>query len=55
MSHQLALIMSLPFVHTARRPYRLNDPVNNLDGISDSLLGSIDYQKLSKPYQLEEG
>jgi hypothetical protein len=24
-SHQLALITSLPFVHTARRYYRLND------------------------------
>jgi hypothetical protein len=30
-SHQLVLIMSLPFVHTARRSYRLSDPVNNLD------------------------
>ena len=30
-SHQLVLITSLPFVHTARRSYRLNDPVNNLD------------------------
>ena len=28
---QLALIASLPFVHTARRSYRLSDPVNNLD------------------------
>eukprot|EP01032_Pedospumella_encystans_P034060 gene34060-38498_t len=27
-SHQLALITSLPFVHTARRTYRLNDSVN---------------------------
>jgi hypothetical protein len=27
VSHQLALITSLPFVHTARRSYRLNDPV----------------------------
>ena len=26
-SHQLALITSLPFVHTARRSYRLNGPV----------------------------
>ena len=25
VSHQLALITSLPFVHTARRYYRLND------------------------------
>ena len=30
-SHQLALITSLPFVHTARRTYRLDDPVNTLD------------------------
>ena len=25
------LITSLPFVHTARRSYRLSDPVNNSD------------------------
>ena len=31
LSHQLELITSLPFVHTARRSYRLNDPVNVLD------------------------
>ena len=30
-SHQLVLIASLPFVHTARRSYRLSDPVNNSD------------------------
>ena len=29
--HQRALITSLPFVHTARRSYRLSDPVNNSD------------------------
>ena len=29
--HQLALITSLPFVHTARRYYRLVDLVNGLD------------------------
>ena len=33
-SHQLALITSLPFVHTARRSYRLNDPVNNSETTS---------------------
>jgi hypothetical protein len=32
VSHQLALITSLPFVHTARRSYRLNDPVKSSDG-----------------------
>jgi hypothetical protein len=31
VSHQLALITSLPFVHTARRSYRLGNPVNYLD------------------------
>jgi hypothetical protein len=31
VNHQFALITSLPFVHTARRSYRLGDPVNNLD------------------------
>lgn len=31
VSHQLALITSLPFVHTARRSYRLNGPVKCSD------------------------
>lgn len=30
-SHKLALITSLPFVHTARRYYRLNDLVRPSD------------------------
>jgi hypothetical protein len=30
-SHQLAPITSLPFVHTARRSYRLSVPVNVRD------------------------
>jgi len=29
--HQSALITSLPFVHTARRTYRLNGPVKPRD------------------------
>ena len=42
-SHQLVLITSLPFVHTARRSYRLNDPVrppdcDNLDGSPSEML-----------------
>ena len=37
-SHQLVLITSLPFVHTARRSYRLSDPVNNSDWRSAQLL-----------------
>ena len=31
VSHQLALITSLPFVHTARRFNRLDDPANYMD------------------------
>ena len=52
-SHQLVLITSLPFVHTARRSYRLSDPVNNPDR------GMFSYGrcwgKFSEPYHLEEG
>jgi hypothetical protein len=33
VSHQLALITSLPFVHTARRYYRLNGLVRPLEWI----------------------
>ena len=31
MDHQFIVITSLPFVHTARRSYRLSKPVNSLD------------------------
>ena len=52
-SHQLALITSLPFVHTARRSYRLSDPVNYSDcGIGQFYLC---HGKFCKPYHLEEG
>ena len=36
-SHQLALITSLPFVHTARRYYRLDDLVRSSDWSSELL------------------
>ena len=52
-SHQLALITSLPFVHTARRSYRLSDPVNNSDCSFFSFW--IHCGKFNKPYHLEEG
>ena len=52
--HQLALITSLPFVHTARRTYRLNDSVNSSDCDSDAF-GRLNYGKLFKPHHLEEG
>ena len=53
-SHQLALITSLPFVHTARRTYRLNGSVK----ISDCdffCLVQLSRGKLFKPHHLEEG
>lgn len=34
-SHQLVLITSLPFVHTARRYYRLNDLVRSSDWLPE--------------------
>ncbi len=40
VSHQLALITSLPFVHTARRSYRLDDPVKTSDGWQTVHLGN---------------
>ena len=52
-SHQLVMITSLPFVHTARRSYRLSGPVNNSD-CNQVRFGS-DCEKFSKPYHLEEG
>lgn len=51
-SHQLALITSLPFVHTARRSYRLDDPVKMLD--LTALLW-VRLEKIFEPYYLEEG
>ena len=53
-SHQLALITSLPFVHTARRTYRLNGPVKPRDCGWVPLL-EPNRKNLSKPYHLEEG
>ena len=54
MNHQFIVITSLPFVHTARRSYRLSNPVNT----SDRLLGwfaDLVTGKSSEPYCLEEG
>ena len=50
-SHQLALITSLPFVHTARRSYRLDGPVKSSD--RGQCLHCC--EKLLEPYHLEEG
>ena len=54
VNHQFIVITSLPFVHTARRSYRLSNPVN----ISDRQLdwfASLVAGKSSEPYCLEEG
>ena len=52
--HQLALITSLPFVHTARRTYRLNGSVKIPDYEGDAP-GRLSRGKLFKPHHLEEG
>ena len=51
--HQSVPITSLPFVHTARRSYRLNGPVKS----SDCWIGGQPpiCEKLLEPYHLEEG
>ncbi|KAL0744965.1 hypothetical protein Bca101_100910 [Brassica carinata] len=47
-SHQLALTTPLPFVHTARRSYRLNDPVKCSDrgGVGESVNHRVFERKL---------
>ena len=53
-SHQLALITSLPFVHTARRTYRLNGSVKSPDWSTQASRRTC-FEKLIKPHYLEEG
>ncbi len=53
-SHQLAQNASLPFVHTARRTYRLNDSVKLSDRGLDASR-RLNRGKLFKPHHLEEG
>ena len=54
-SHKLALITSLPFVHTARRYYRLNDLVRSSDWCAAMLDGITDVAgKMTKLDHLEE-
>ena len=54
VSHQLALITSLPFVHTARRYYRLNGLVRPLDRLCLAGNGRASVEKLVKLGHLEE-
>jgi hypothetical protein len=52
MLHQSMPTTSLPFVHTARRSYRLSDQMKSADQISNRKAW---LEKLSKSYCLEEG
>ena len=54
VSHQLTLITSLPFVHTARRYYRLNGLVRPPDWQLVSGNGNSVVEKLVKLGHLEE-
>lgn len=53
-SHKLALITSLPFVHTARRYYRLNDLVRSSDWYAAALHSADVAGKMTKLDHLEE-
>ena len=53
VSHKLALITSLPFVHTARRYYRLNVLVRYLDWTSEGFPFRVS-EKTPKLERLEE-
>ena len=53
-SHKLALITSLPFVHTARRYYRLNVLVRHLDWVSVDFYVYVVSGKTFKLERLEE-
>ena len=45
MDHQFIVITSLPFVHTARRSYRLSNPVNISDrNLSGQLVRILESQ-----------
>ena len=54
VSHQLVQIMSLPFVHTARRSYQLNGLVRSSDWLYHSFIDVMDAKKLTKLDHLEE-
>jgi hypothetical protein len=53
-SHHLVLITSLPFVHTARRFNRLDDPANYMDRGACWYLVSRCQGKCREPYHLED-
>ena len=52
-SHHLVLITSLPFVHTARRFNRLNNPANCMEELN-VMSACIHAFKYCEPYYLED-
>ena len=53
-SHQLALITSLPFVHTTCCYYRLNGLVRSSDWRYHGFIDAMDAEKLTRLDHLEE-
>ena len=53
-THQLALIMSLPFVHTVCRYYRLNGLVRSLNWRYHDFIDVIAAKNMTKLGHLEE-
>ena len=53
-SHQLAVITSLPFVHTARRYYRLNGLARSSDWCQWWFLPPVGVEKTTELDHLEE-
>ena len=53
VGHQPTLITSLPFVHTARRYYRLDGLVRSSDGLAIAAMRTL-VEKLIKLGHLEE-
>ena len=51
--HNIVLTASLPFVHTARRFNRLDDPANSVD-MYQSVLRLMVTRKQREPYHLED-
>ena len=53
-SHQLVLITSRPFVHTACPYYQLNGLVRSSDWHYHGFIDAMDAEKLTKLHHLEE-
>ena len=54
MSHQLALITSIPFIHTICRYYQLNGLVRSLDWRCHGFINAMNAETFTKLDHLEE-